>query len=173
MPNWCYNKILILGKSSIIDDLERIKMDFYKIRPIPKELDTSQYKEKSIQFSKCYDERIDWLRRHWGAYGFQGYPTIKRESSEILSVEIVSAWSSPIEFFRYMTSIYDVGIILWFDEESPVSAILAMKKGVIEDHRDETSEMDIIFGMSNGRYEIVDEIQEELLKKLQNYRYTG
>ena len=112
MPNWCYNNADITAKTpEQMQLLQRIAERnkekqgvFNIIRPLPAELEntvkgTGEYQQE-IFIDGC-NNWFDWQVNHWGTK-WDIDPVSEEFDGETLSLSFDSAWSPPIELYKYL-----------------------------------------------------------------------
>ena len=152
MSNRCYNKIIVIGDEYVLDYLENIQLDFETIRPVPKEL-------KSL---KNNDKACEWMSANWGVYRWLDEMITKRVSDTVLFAEINTAWKPPLEILQYVTSKFNVEIILDFEDPMAFAGIVSIRNGEIEEYRKEVTELHQCRGGINGRYETVEDMEKDV-----------
>jgi len=150
MSNRCYNKIIVIGDEYVLDYLENIKMDFETIHPVPKELKSLKNNEKAYE----------WMNANWGVYRWLDEMITKRISDTVLFAEINTAWKPPLELLQYVTSKFNVEVILDFEDPMSFAGIMSIRDGEIEEYRKEVTGLDQSCGGINGRYETVDDMEK-------------
>jgi hypothetical protein len=137
MPNWCDNTLTIEGES---EDAKRIinafkDLDpFDKIHPTPKELydnDAHSYssdptertrqdaRRSELRDKYGYASAYDWHVGEWGTK-WDVEPYVMESSETSISVSFDSAWSPPIELYKWINRNYPEIKMSWTYEEGGV-----------------------------------------------------
>jgi hypothetical protein len=152
MSNRCYNKFIVIGDEYVLDYLENIQLDFETIHPVPKELRNMENNEKACE----------WMSANWGVYRWLDEMKTERVSDTVLFAEINTAWKPPLEILQYVTSKFNVEIILDFEDPMAFAGIVSIRNGEIEEYRKEVTELHQCRGGINGRYETVEDMKKDV-----------
>ena len=91
MPNYCDNKVTIIGHKEDLDILEEEKLAFSKFVPRPADQEDNWY---------------EWNHAHWGTkWEHAEYEATLREEN-ILVAHFRTAWAPPIAFFCELLKLY-------------------------------------------------------------------
>ena len=91
MPNYCDNKVTIIGHVEDLDVFEFEKLSFSKFVPRPAEEEENWF---------------EWNNAHWGTkWEHWDYEAVLRDDN-VLVARFRTAWAPPIEFFKGLLTSY-------------------------------------------------------------------
>lgn len=112
MPNWCSNYVEVTGNPETIKKYGLLdEFSLQAIRPMPRELEGTTAPGDSPNW-------YDWCLTNWGTkwdvdnHGEDGVIQPPTSSDDVLTVvySFSSAWSPPIEIYRYMERSLDLKV---------------------------------------------------------------
>lgn len=141
MPNWVYNKLLVIaeeGKEKKLKDLLDTEFIFRTLLPIPHDLDTMKNQSPKTKASsnddpKAQQEMIEkhgakdwyeWCNKYWGTKWDRSEYEIVQDDWKNGNIEVYfnTAWSPPVEILKFISEKYGVKIIDHYEEEGYMSA---------------------------------------------------
>lgn len=124
MPNWCENKVTIVGTKEKVDACERIKADFDRMFKTPRELlkmgapilDGDVKQANLVRFGST--DWYNWRKANWGTkWAIPDSDVTTNRLDEItLELRYATAWSPPFEFYRRQSELLDIRIEVEFFE---------------------------------------------------------
>ena len=173
MPNWCFNKVKISGSKANLKRIEKVlkrckkdRIFFDRIFPIPKSLrdtETSSRKPANESFQDMFKPGYefknwyDWCVVNWGTKWDAEIFNMDIKADCIL-IDLHSAWSPPVAFFKKFSEIFGVTVELRYIEDALFyigKSILKNGNLLLEDNRTDISrqtvehfgfDSDIFFG---------------------------
>jgi hypothetical protein len=113
MPNWCLNRIYVLGSSDDIDDLIAqvgspvAAVDFECIAPTPDDLDREPSpEERAAKLDPSLPAWCHWRAKYWGTTGNAVGSVVVREGPSMCVVSFHTAWVPPLPIVRRLANTY-------------------------------------------------------------------
>jgi hypothetical protein len=114
MPNWCYNRIEVIGKPSdikkISNIIENLKKEdeilFQSLIGLPEGIDIEEYNEDECDINE------DWFGTKWDV----GFDFVKEIKEDYILFSGETAWSPPVDFCIELSRMYNVQVEMYFEE---------------------------------------------------------
>ena len=119
MPNYCDNRVTIIGHKEDLDILEEEKLTFSKFVPRPADQEENWY---------------EWNNAHWGTKWEHAEYEMTMRDDHVLVAHFRTAWAPPIAFFSALLKLYPRSWIKCeFTEEDSLAGVWIgyMKAGVL------------------------------------------
>ena len=114
MPNWCYNRIEVIGKPSdikkISNIIENLKKEdeilFQSLIGLPEGIDIEEYNDDECDINE------DWFGTKWDV----GFDFVKEINEDYILFSGETAWSPPIDFCIELSRLYNVQVEMYYEE---------------------------------------------------------